>query len=173
MLLGLIAVWKFLSGIFSTIFGAIFKFLSEHPWLIAVIVAFGVGMLGGVHLGEKFRNAYFEPIVKKFTDDVAARNLKIQTVEADSAKAAASAKALIADKDKQIEAIRNSYEQRITDMLKNPKIKTVVVPGAKETVYVNAEGQVSCRRFPDAFVDTINEIVDQVNGEVQKGVKTP
>jgi hypothetical protein len=161
----LVAIWKAVTGFFSSVC----KFLVEHPLVLGALVVFAVGMLAGGWLEGKQMESKYEPVIQAFQKDAQARELKIKQIEADTQQAAAEARTVIQAKDSLIDAVSKSYEERIAAMKKNPQIKTVIVPGAKETVYVNQAGEVSCRRFPQEFTDTVNEMVDKANGDVQKG----
>lgn len=161
----ILAAWKFVSGIFSSIV----KFFAEHPMVLVCLAILIFGLVFGFTLGTKHTEAKYAPIMKKVADDAKEREATITRIEADSAKAAADAKVEIKGIQDAITDISNSYERRLQEaLLKKPEIKTVLVPGAKETVYVNQAGEVSCRRLPDEFVPTINDMIDAANGVKKK-----
>lgn len=152
--------------------GRIFKFFIDHPMVlvcIALLVLGGYfGYSSGYKSAESAAKRKYEPIVAKYAKDVQARNDRIAEIEKDSHTAAVAAAADIAATHDKIETVKNAYEKKLAEAAK--KTVPILVPGAKETttVYVNATGDVSCRRLPDEFVFTINGMVDAVNVNLSK-----
>jgi hypothetical protein len=161
-MLVLAAIWKAVTGFF----GSIFDFFAKHPMVLAFLVTLVVGIGLGVMYEKHVAGEKYDALVAQVAKDEKARKEKADQVAVDTAKAAAEAKAQIDDLKHQIDAVRGTYETRLADALQHQKIRTVVVPGAKETVYVTQEGNVECRRFPDAFTDTVNQMVDTVNRQL-------
>jgi hypothetical protein len=159
-----LAAWK----IICSFFNSIFKFFADHPMVLVCLMVLVFGLVFGFKLGVSHVEAKYAPIMKKVAGDAKEREEVITRIEADSAKAAEEAKAEIAARNNVITDISNSYERKLEEAQSKQAVRTVIVPGAKETVYVNQEGQVSCRRLPDAFVPTINGMIDAANGSAKQ-----
>ena len=160
-------------------FSGIFKFLVAHPTVLLVIVSVLGGAYGGYRMGVNKTTAHYEPIMASYKKESEERAAKIAAVEEESRRAALQAAIEIADKQKAMQDIADNYEHVIDDMKKNPKIKvvTVVVKEPNGTdkpvdLFVETDGSVSCRQLPSAYVDTINNMVDAVNGKLKPGAKS-
>jgi len=160
----LAAIWKFISGAFTSII----KFFAEHPMILVCIVVALIGLKYGYDWGSDAGDKKVKALTTEYAKQIKEKDEKIASVERDSTKAANEAKREIDAAKEKIASVSSGYEKRIQEMVKNPKIKVVVVPGAKETekIFVNQQGEVSCRRFPDEFTQTINQMIDAANNSV-------
>lgn len=160
-----------LSAIFSGVVKigtAILEFFIKNPMALVAVACLVGGLWFGYGWGKSSNEAKYQELVQTMKEEVEARNAKITQIETDSKEAADKASAKLAVMGMLIKDISDGYEKKLESALKNPKIKTVIVPGAKEYVYVNQEGEISCRRLPDTFTQTINDMIKATNGQTPK-----
>lgn len=164
-----LAVWKFVSGFWSMLWTLITKYPLQCLAVIGVCILLWLTNKWAVERTTtriNKANAAYVQKVEKLADD---RRLRILEIEANSKKAGEEAALEIGEKTKALEAAKSDYEQRLKLAQQNKKIEYVYVkvPGAKAEstqLIVEADGEVACRRLPSTFSESVNHMVDVMNG---------
>jgi len=169
-----LGVWSSIVNIVTAIVGFVFKYPIQ---VLLVVVA-----LFAVHYSNKWTTSRvtasvtkelttkYEKQISTYKKEAEDRETRIKEIEESSKKAAADAKTEIAAKSAEVERVGSEYEAKLEQTRKDKKIEYVYVkvPGTvDETQLILEDGQVACRRLPNAFGDTINNIVNVANKKVK------
>jgi hypothetical protein len=168
-------MWAILSEIYKMVCAVVAGFIKwcrEHPkTAIAVFVLVVSNALmwhyGRVHQFKKdaVQITALKTEIKKANDETIARNTKIVQLETDSKKIADDASKSISESKRRMNATVQNYEKRlIAEHNKNQTVK-VLDPTTQKSlnVEINPAGQVVCDRLHDSYIETINELVKEVN----------
>lgn len=161
--------------LFSTIVEAFLKALNAFlEWVmanpktaacIAVLIASVLGTYFWTKQDtEKKVSARYDKVVAKYKENETALNAKIVETEKSSKEAADKAKVDIDDVQKKMLTLAGDYELKLVEEKKKRTVTIVQTPDGKVEV-VTDKGEVICNRFPDAFLETWNGLIDLANGK--------
>jgi type III secretory pathway component EscV len=154
----------------------VFAFIAAHPRLFfevlaACAIAYGVFHFTKAHTEASVWESANKIIkaqnaeIDKANADARARDAKIERIEKESKDNAASLTKQIEKSKADSLKIVSDYEKKLEAERKKLPKASVENPVTKDKIDVdfNPKGDVVCRTFPDAFTDTMNELVENAN----------
>jgi septal ring factor EnvC (AmiA/AmiB activator) len=170
MLVFLSLLW---SGV-GKIFRGIFSWIIDNPKLAGLILgAILIAGSSGWYFWHKAADKYqkqidqLQQVVEAYKKADAEREAKIKDLEASSQAAADKLEKFISDFNGKLDDLQASYEKKLK--AEQAKQRIVYVKGDTKEIPVYVEGdKVISNQLPDTFKDSVNQMVDQTNSELQK-----